>query len=268
MANPLLTRISAWESQDSRSLWHSFQGPGTGRRSRCCTAQISRTVPSLSAAIAAFMHTMIVTVNGSVGSVRCVDVEWKWKKGAHVNQSQWSLHLSFVHLDGHTPPIPFNASLEFQPQTDLSRPSFDLPHVVEIRTTFYPDSGVYILEEMGDIFTMLEHDKLTCLNNLERLQIRMHFKNDNIFGGPQTKLSDYLKLHADRWELHSAHDTLDNWERGFEPRQGCDRRYERDITVDGSPIDDVLREWREKITAAEREEGVGDIGEGAESTRE
>ncbi|KAJ3489841.1 hypothetical protein NLI96_g1873 [Meripilus lineatus] len=177
--------------------------------------------------------------------------------------TQGSLYIRLIHDDPqYFIPVPFTALLKFQHQTNLLHPSFDLSHLVEIRTTIDPHSE-YILEEMDTISSMWKHDELIDLDNLERLQIGIHLDDDNPFGKPQMELMDYLKEHVKEEEVDSASDTLDKLERRFETLRDCDRRYELEITVDGSPIDDVLREWKTKIVAVEKEEGAKEDG-GAE----
>ncbi|KAJ3489823.1 hypothetical protein NLI96_g1867 [Meripilus lineatus] len=177
--------------------------------------------------------------------------------------TQGSLCICLIHFfPQHPVPIPFTVLLEFQPQTNLPHPSFDLSHLVEIRTTIHPDCED-ILGEMDTISSMWKHDELIDLDNLERLQIGIHLDDDNPFDNPQMELMDYLKERVEEEEVDSASDTLAKLERRFETLRDCDRRYELEITVDGSPIDDVLREWKEKIAAVEREEGAKEEG-GAE----
>ncbi|KAJ3474737.1 hypothetical protein NLI96_g12286 [Meripilus lineatus] len=159
-------------------------------------------------------------------------------------------------------PIPFTVLLEFRPQTDFPHPSFDLSHLVELRTTIHPYSND-ILEEMDTISSMWKHDELIGLDNLERLQIGIHLDDDNPFDNPQKELRDYLKKDTWRRKKASASDYVDGLERWLETLRDCDRGYELEITVGGSPIDDVLREWKEKIAAVEREEGAKEEG-GAE----
>ncbi|KAJ3482452.1 hypothetical protein NLI96_g6973 [Meripilus lineatus] len=266
-ANPLLTRISAWPYKNGLWPWLSPHGSGTGRQSRCSTAQISRTVPSISAAIVIFMHIMIERMESMFDSGNhTLDVQWKHKKCARVDQTQWSLYIRLI-FDNPQHPVPISSTvlLEFQPQTTLPHPSFDLSHLVEIRTTIHPYS---IFDQMDTISSIWKHNELIDLDNLERLQIGIHLDDNNPFDKPQMELMDYLKEHAKEEEVDSASDTLDKLERRFETLRNCDRRYELEITVGGAPIDDVLRGWKEKIAAVEREESVEDSEEGTESARE
>ncbi|KAJ3475913.1 hypothetical protein NLI96_g11515 [Meripilus lineatus] len=68
-------------------------------------------------------------------------------------------------------------------------------------------------------------------------------------------------------KLDSASETVDELERWLETSRDCGRRYELEITINGSPIDDVLREWKEKIAAVKKEKGIEDAEEGAENTK-
>ncbi|KAJ3482454.1 hypothetical protein NLI96_g6966 [Meripilus lineatus] len=268
-ANPLLTRISAWPShKNSLWPWLSPHGSGTGRKSRCSTAQISRSVPSVSAAIVTFMYMIIARTNSMFDPVyHILDVEWKCKKFACVDQTQWSLYIRLIHDDPQFYiPVPFTALLKFQHQTNLLHPSFDLSHLVEIRTTIHPYNE-YILEELDTISSMWKHDELIGLDNLERLQIGIHLDDYNPFDKPQMELMDYLKRRVEEWRQDSAFEAVDELERRFETLRDCDRRYELEITIGGSPIDDVLREWKEKMAAIEREESAKEEG-GAEEREE
>ncbi|KAJ3482850.1 hypothetical protein NLI96_g6697 [Meripilus lineatus] len=263
-ANPLLTRISAWPYENGLWPWLSPHGSGTGRQSRCSTAQISRTVPSVSAAIVTFMHIIIERMKSTFyPNNHTLDVEWKCKKCAHVDQTQWSLYIRLIY-DGPQHPVAISSTvlLKFQAQTNLPHPSFDLSHLVEIRTTIHPYSNT-ILEDMDTISSMWKHDELIDLDNLERLQIGIHLNHDNPFDKPQMEFMDYLNKHAKKEGVDSASDILAKLERRFETLRDCDRRCELEITVGGSPIDDVLREWKEKIAAVEKEEGAKEEG-GAE----
>ncbi|KAJ3473997.1 hypothetical protein NLI96_g12706 [Meripilus lineatus] len=267
--NPLLTRISAWPYENGLWPWLSPRGSGTGRQSRCSTAQISCSVPSVSAAIVTFMYIIIERTTSIFDlNTHTLDVEWKCKKCARVDQIQWSLYIRLIRDNPQHPvPIPFTALLEFQPQTNLPHPSFDLSHLVELRTTIHPYS-FDILEEMYTISSMWKHDELIDLDNLERLQIGIHLDDDNPFNKPQMELMDCLNRHIKELGQEFASETLDKLERRFEILRDCNRRYELEITVGGSPIDDVLRGWREKIVAIKKEEGgVEDAGEGAENTK-
>lgn len=58
-ANPLLTKIITWRYRDFLWLWLSPNGSGTSRPSRYSTAEISRPVPSISAALATFIRMMV-----------------------------------------------------------------------------------------------------------------------------------------------------------------------------------------------------------------
>ncbi|KAJ3489840.1 hypothetical protein NLI96_g1872 [Meripilus lineatus] len=247
-ANPLLTRISAWPYENGLWLWLSPHGSGTGRQSRCSTAQISCSVPSVSTAIVTFVHIIIKRMKSLFDPYyHTLDVEWKCKKCARVDQTQWSLYIRLIydHPQYHIP-IPFNALLKFQHQTNLPHPSFDLSHLVEIRTTIYLD-WEFASDPIDDAVSIWKHDELVDLDNLERLQIGIQLKDNNPSDKSQMKLDDYLKDLAEEWGLDSAFSTLDNLERGFAPLRECDRRYELEVTLDDLPLDDVLRGWKEMM---------------------
>ncbi|KAJ3489817.1 hypothetical protein NLI96_g1869 [Meripilus lineatus] len=246
-ANPLLTRVSAYPHQNGLWPWLSPHGSGTGRQSRCYTAQISRTVPSISAAIVTFLHIMTERAVEMFDD-HVLDVEWKCKKWELVDQTQWSLYIRVVFDDPQRPvPIPFTALLEFQPQTNLSHPSFDLSHLVEIRTTIHPYRDD-VLKEMDIISSIWKHDELEDLDNLERLQIGIYSSDNNPSDESQIKLVDYLKFLFERRQSGFISLILDELERGFEPIRECDRRYELEVTLDDLPLDDVLRGWKEVLT--------------------
>ncbi|KAJ3482457.1 hypothetical protein NLI96_g6969 [Meripilus lineatus] len=258
-ANPLLTRISAYPYEECLWPWLSPHGSGAGRQSRYYTAQISRTVPSISAAIVTFLHIMNKRAVEMLDD-HVLDVEWKCKKCARVDQTQWSLYIRLIYMSLIPEPIAFTVLLEFQPQTNLPCPSFDLSHLVEIRATIHLYSHI-IIDHMDSISFIWKHDELIDLDNLERLQIGIHFDGANPFDKPQMELMDYLnQRRVDEWADEFASKTLDDMERRFQTLRDSDRRYELEITVGGSPIDDVLRGWKEKIAAVEREEGAKEEG--------
>ncbi|KAJ3482456.1 hypothetical protein NLI96_g6964 [Meripilus lineatus] len=267
-ANPLLTRISARPYENGLWLWLSPHGSGAGRQSRCSTAQISHLlVPSISAAIVTFMDRTIERMRETLFDPddHTLDVQWKCKKSARVHQTRWSLCIRLIHDDPqHYMPIPFTVLLEFRHQTNLPHPSFDPSHLVEIRTTIHPNC-LYLHHGTDTISFIRRDGELRGLDNLERLQFEIHLNDGNPFDNLQMELMNYLRSHAWRWE--SASDIVDRSEHRFKTLRDCGRGYEPEITVGGSPIDDVLREWKEKIAAIEREEGAKEDG-GAEKREE
>ncbi|KAJ3474351.1 hypothetical protein NLI96_g12506 [Meripilus lineatus] len=173
-----------------------------------------------------------------------------------------------TRISAYPVPIPFTVLIELQSQTNLLHPSFDLSHIVEIRATIHLYSHL-IIDHMDSISFIWKHDELIDLDNLERLQIGIHFDGANPFDKPQMELMDYLnQRRVEEWEDGSASETLDELERRFQTLRDSDRRYELEITVGGSPIDDVLRGWKEKIAAIEKEEGDEDSEEGTDGAGE
>ncbi|KAJ3482848.1 hypothetical protein NLI96_g6692 [Meripilus lineatus] len=244
-ANPLLTRISASPYENGLWLWLSPHGSGTGRQSRCSTAQISCSVPSVSAAIVTFMYIVIERTKSIFDlGAHTLDVEWKCKKCARVDQTQWSLYIRLIHDEPqHHMPIPFTVLLEFQPQTNLPHPSFDLSHLVEIRTTIHSD-WEDILKQMDTITSMWQHDELIGLDNLERLRIGIYVDLENPLDKSQMKPVDYLKNVTTNHDSAFFSKVLGALEHGFKPLREWDRLYELGITLNGFPLDDLLRVWK------------------------
>ncbi|KAJ3487961.1 hypothetical protein NLI96_g3191 [Meripilus lineatus] len=248
-AHPFLTRIGAWPIGSVLWPWLSPRGSGAGRQPRCSTAQICRSVPSVSVAFATFMHTITKRISRTINStIDELYVEWKWEKCARsVNQSPWSLHLCYDDIG-------FTALVKFQAHTNSPHSSFDLSHIVEFRTTIPLHMDVDD-DDLDILFSIWKHDQLTPLENLDRLQIGIQIGDDDLFW-TSMKLADLLEYIASQEDPKS--DMLNRLERGFEPLRECDRRFELEIMVCGFPFDDVLREWKERKDAegTEREEGT------------
>ncbi|KAJ3489824.1 hypothetical protein NLI96_g1866 [Meripilus lineatus] len=242
--------------------WHPQTCSDAGRQPRCSTAQICRSVPSVSVAFAAFMRTTAQWVSNTVDtSDGELYVEWKWEKHAQsVDQSPWSLYL---RLDE----VGFTALVKFQAHTNFLHPSFDLSHIVEFRTTIPLHMDVDD-DDLDTLFSVWKHDQLTRLEVLDRLQIGIQIGVDDSFW-TSIELADLLEYIA--WQGEADSDILNRLEHGFEPLRECDRRFDLEITVCGNPFDDVLRGWKERKATEEREKDVeatkrGSGGEGTENT--
>ncbi|KAJ3482453.1 hypothetical protein NLI96_g6967 [Meripilus lineatus] len=156
------------------------------------------------------------------------------------------LYIRLLHINPRPVSIPITILLEFQPQTNLPHPSFDLSHLVEIRTTIYPH-WLWNSDSIDVVVSIWKHDELIDLDNLERLQIGIHSKGNNPSDKSQMELDDFLKDLVEERELDPASSTIAKLERGFAPLRECDRRYELEVTLDDLPLDDVLRGWKERM---------------------
>lgn len=170
--------------------------------------------------------------------------------------SQGSLNIHSIDNDPQHPiPSPFTALFRFQSHVNMPRPLFDLQHLVEIRTTIHliNDSDDFF-DDLDDMFYMWDHDELICLNNLEALQIGIHFNGNNPLGKPlaQLQLEDYLIELRMGWDPDLVFQILNRVGRRLKPLRECARRYELEITFDNFLFDDVLRGWEEKMAAEER----------------
>lgn len=158
---------------------------------------------------------------------------------------QGSLDIHFVdNYQSNRVSFPLIASFNFKPCSNTPHPSFDLPHVIEIRTTLQQ-----ISERASDARLLVEplssvwpHDELTCLENLERLQVGMYRCLDNDSLRIPMKLADYFKHFTKRYFTWNILDALEEWSESV---RGCNGRYELEISLDGFPLDDILRGWKE-----------------------
>lgn len=178
---------------------------------------------------------------------------------------QGSLHICLLR-DGPQGSVPIASAvlLEFQAHHDnnFPRPSFDLRHLLELRTTIHPRHGDILMN--GDaIPSIWDHDELMHLDNLEILRIGIRLDGNNSFR-TSTERADFLRDFSLQWDPYLASRFLNGLERGFEPLRKCDRPYELDITVNDFPLGDVLCGWKERMAAEEGEEGVEGAEEGTE----